>query len=256
MSSKISVEISSMPELNEPYLICGLPGSGYVGKLAADYLVEQLKGKQFADMFSTSFPPQVTIQSDGTVDLIKNSLYYCKTSSQDLVLLTGDAQPTTPESEYALAEEIIGICKKLGVKTIYTLAAYITGSFAKNPKMYGTSTSVQIVKDFSKNGIITMNSGSITGMNGLIIGAGKKAGITGVCLLGETSGYVVDAKASKLVLEALTRIIGIQVDMTELNKRVRDTEQIVKQIEAQGGQRPPSVPMPVQSDDKKLGYIS
>jgi proteasome assembly chaperone (PAC2) family protein len=38
--SKIIVEISEMPKLKNPYLVCGLPGSGYVGKLAVDYLIE------------------------------------------------------------------------------------------------------------------------------------------------------------------------------------------------------------------------
>jgi len=255
MSSKISVEISTMPKLNHPELICGFPGSGYVGKLAVDYLITQLKGEKFADIFSTSFPPQVIIQSDGTIDLIKNTFHYCSANSHDLVLLTGDAQPITPESEYTLAEEIIGLCKKLGVKTIYTLAAYITGTFTKTPKVYGTSTSSQVIKDFSKNDIITMSSGSITGMNGLLIGAGKKAGIEGICLLGETSGYVVDAMASKAVLQVLTKKMGIQIDMTELDKRVQDTEQIIRTIQAQGGQRPSS-PLPQQPDKKDLGYIS
>ncbi|MGI0081796.1 MAG: PAC2 family protein, partial [Nitrosopumilaceae archaeon] len=178
---KITVEVSQMPKLQNPQLICGLPGSGYVGKLAVDYLIEELKGTQFANIFSSSFPPQVMVQPDGTIDLMKNTLYYCKNKPNDIILLTGDAQPVTPESEYAMAEEIIGICEKLGVKNIYTLAAYITGTFSKTPKVYGTSTSVNVVKGFAKQGIFKMDAGSITGMNGLMIGVGKTRGITGVC---------------------------------------------------------------------------
>jgi uncharacterized protein (TIGR00162 family) len=254
--SKIIVEISEMPKLKDPYLICGLPGSGYVGKLAIDYLIEELKGVQFGNIFSSSFPPQVSVQADGTIDLMKNTLYYCKNKPNDIILLTGDAQPVTPESEYAMAEEIIGICENLGVKNIYTLAAYITGSFSKSPKVYGTSTSLQVVKEFSKQGILTMNGGSITGMNGLMIGAGKTKGITGVCLLGETSGYVVDAKASKAVIEILSKILGLKLDMTTLIKKAQDTDQLIKTVEEQMGQRAASEQLPMPSQDKKLGYIS
>lgn len=254
--SKIIVEISEMPKLKDPYLICGLPGSGYVGKLAVDYLIEELKGVQFGNIFSASFPPQVSVQTDGTIDLMKNTLYYCKNKPNDIVLLTGDAQPVTPESEYAMAEEIIGICENLGVKNIYTLAAYITGSFSKSPKVYGTSTSLQVVKEFSKQGILTMNGGSITGMNGLMIGAGKTKGITGVCLLGETSGYVVDAKASKAVIDILSKILGLKLDMTTLIKKAQDTDQLIKTVEEQMGQRTASEQLPMPSQDKKLGYIS
>lgn len=253
---RITVEITEMPKLKNPSLVCGLPGSGFVGKLAVDHLVEELKGVQFASIFSSSFPPQVLIHPDGTADLMKNTLYYCRGKGSDLVLLSGDAQPVTPESEYEMANEITRICEKLGVKTIYTLAAYITGTFTKTQKVYGTSTSPQIVKEFEKHGIQQMNSGSITGMNGLIIGVGKRKNITGVCLLGETSGYVVDAVASKAVLETLAKILGLKLDLTGISKKAQDTKQLVKTIEEQMGGRHGPESLPMQQPDKKLGYIS
>jgi len=236
-------------------MICGFPGSGYVGKLAIDHMIDELKATPFANIFSSSFPPQVLIQSDGTADQMKNTLYYSRGDKNDLVLLSGDAQPITPESEYEMAEEIVKICDTLDVKTIYTLAAYITGAFSKNPKVYGTSTVLQIIKEFQKYDVSTMNSGSITGMNGLILGVGKRKGITGICLLGETSGYVVDAKASKIVLETLIKILNLKLDLTGITKKAQDTEHLVKTIEEQMGQRAgESLPMP--QHDKKLGYIS
>ena len=79
-----------------------------------------------------------------------------------------------------------------------------------------------------------MDGGSITGMNGVIIGIAKLTrGIKGTCLLGETSGYVVDAKTSKSILETLISIIGITVDMANLEKRAKDTEMLIQTIEQQ-----------------------
>lgn len=256
LSNRVIVEITEMPKLKNPQLVCGLPGSGYVGKLAVDHMIEELKGVPFANIFSPSFPPQVLIQSDGTADLMKNTLYYCKSKPCDLVLLSGDAQPVSPESEYEMADEITKICEKLGVKTIYTLAAYITGTFTKTQKVYGTSTSAEIVKDFPKHDILPMNSGSITGMNGLIIGVGKRKNITGICLLGETSGYVVDAKASKSILETLSKMLDLKFDLSGIAKKAKDTEQLVKTIEEQMGARHSAESLPMTQPDKKLGYIS
>jgi len=253
---RIIVEMFEMPKLRNPTLICGFPGSGYVGKLAIDHMVEELKATPFANMFSSSFPPQVLIQSDGTTDLMKNVLYYFRGQTTDLILLSGDAQPVTPESEYEMAEEIAKICSQLGVKTIYTLAAYITGTFSKTPKVYGTSTTQKIVNEFEKFGVSIMSSGSITGMNGLIIGVGKRKGITGICLLGETSGYVVDAKASKVVLEILVKMLDLKLDLEGISKKAQDTEQLVKTIEEQMGQRAGGESLPLSQHDKKLGYIS
>lgn len=256
LPQRIIVEITQTPHLRNPSLICGFPGSGYVGKLAIDHIIEELKAVPFANMFSSSFPPQVLIQPDGTTDLMKNTFYYHKGETSDLVLLSGDAQPVTPESEYEMAEEIAKICDNLGVKTIYTLAAYITGSFSKNPKVYGTSTIQKIVNEFPNYGISVMNTGSITGMNGLIIGVGKRKGITGICLLGETSGYVVDAKASKVVLEALVKMLDLKLDLAGIAKKAQDTENLVKTIEEQMGHRSGGDSMPLPQHDKKLGYIS
>jgi proteasome assembly chaperone (PAC2) family protein len=104
-----------------------------------------------------------------------------------------------------------------------------------------------------------MDSGSITGMNGLVIGIAKLRNIKGLCLLGETSGYVVDAKASKVVLETLLQIINIKVNMTNLEKRAKDTETLIQTIEQQmlavrggrqlEGQQPSQKP-------RDTGYIS
>ncbi len=76
----------------------------------------------------------------------------------------------------------------------------------------------------SEKDILTMDSGSIVGMNGLIIGIAKLRGMQGTCLLGETSGYVVDAKASKSILESLLSVVEIMVDMTNLEKKAKDMD--------------------------------
>ena len=96
---------SKLPEMNSPYLLCGFPGSGYVGKLTVDYLIKELNAIHLADIYSSELPPQVTIRDDGNVDLMKNILYYKKgeTNGVDLLFLTGDAQPINGNSEYILS---------------------------------------------------------------------------------------------------------------------------------------------------------
>ncbi|MGA9149915.1 MAG: proteasome assembly chaperone family protein [Candidatus Nitrosopolaris sp.] len=249
----------SLPDLKSPYLICGFPGSGYVGKIAVDHLIEELHAERLADIYSTSFPPQVLIRSDGTADLMKNTIFYSKGSSGiNLLLLTGDSQPANPDSEYLLAEEIMDIATKFNTNHVFTLAAYITGVFVEKPRIFGTATDTDTIRSFSESNISTMDGGSITGMNGLIIGIAKLRGIRGTCLLGETSGYVVDAKASKSILETLLQIVGINIDMKNLEKRAKDTEMLIQTIEQQMAGR---VGQPQQQQGgttrpSAMGYIS
>ena len=240
LSSRSGINVvytsTTLPELQSPYLICGFPGSGYVGKIAIDHLIQELNAKRLVDIYSTSFPPQIMIRTDGVAELMRNTIFYSKagaTSGNDLLLLTGDSQPSSPESEYALAEQILDIAAKFDTKKAFTLAASVTGVFVDKPRIFGTATDADIVKTFDKQNILTMDNGSIGGMNGLVIGIAKLRGMKGTCLLGETSGYVVDAKASKAILESLLSIVGITIDMTNLEKRAKDTEMLIQTVEQQ-----------------------
>ena len=323
MSKPIEIVFSEKktPSLNSPYLICGFPGTGLVGKLAVDYLIKELGAIHMADVFSSYFSPQVVIQADGTTSIVKNSLYYVKNnntnnnsdnvnktsknkkeikdiskpevqlnqsinglpsqsidslksttndplSSKDLILLTGDSQPVVPGSEYVLSEQILDLITKFKISNIYSLASYVTGTFVNDPKIYGTATNQEMVKSFRSFNISTLDNGNITGMNGLILGLGKLRGIEGICLLGETSGYVIDAKASKNLLEIVNNVLGIHINMDEMNKRSKDTEILIKNLEqqmmAKSGQFPQSVPTEEQEEElmfpqnrkSNMGYIS
>ena len=111
--------------------------SGFVGKMAVDHLIHELNPNHLADVYSTSFPPQVVIRTDGVADLMKNTIFYSKTTSNnDLLLLTGDSQPADPVSEYLLAEEILQIAAKFDTKKVFTLGAYITGVFLDRGHVY------------------------------------------------------------------------------------------------------------------------
>jgi hypothetical protein len=162
----------------------------------------------------------------------------------------------------------LDLITKFKISNIYSLASYVTGTFVNDPKIYGTATNPEIVKSFRSFNISTLDNGNITGMNGLILGLGKLRGIEGICLLGETSGYVIDAKASKNLLEILNNVLGIHINMDEMNKRSKDTEVLIKNLEqqmmAKSGQFPQNVPTEEQEEEltfpqnrkSNMGYIS
>jgi proteasome assembly chaperone (PAC2) family protein len=76
------------------------------------------------------------------------------------------------------------------------------------------------------------------------------------CLLGETSGYVVDAKASKSILESLLSIVGIMVDMTNLEKKAKDTERLIQTMQQQVAGRALEGQQPGVPHKPDTGYIS
>jgi uncharacterized protein len=251
----VKTKVISRPKARSPVLVCGLPGSGLVGKLAADHLVRELKAKKVAEYSEESFPPQVNVSDEGIATTMKGELFYAKTGGpHDLFIFTADAQPGSSEGEYRLSDAVVAHCKALGVKSLYTLAAYVTGSFAEAPKVHGAGTSDAVVRALAANDVALMKDGGISGMNGVLVGIAGLRGVGGACLLGETSGYVVDAGASKAVLERLAKLVGFKVDTRSLSEKAEETKKLITQLQSMAEQGSETVPQPRK--EKQPGYIS
>lgn len=250
----VSERVIEAPRAVDAVLVCGLPGSGYVGKLAADHLVSSFKLKRVAEFSTPTFPPQVSVRQDGTVEPPKGELFFARAGrGRSLFVFTADAQPTTSAGEYELSDAVVKFAKKCGVKRVYTLAAYITGSFSSSPKVYGAGTSRAMLESLTENGVTLMKDGGISGMNGLLIGVAALRGLEGACLLGETSGYVVDAAASKAVLELLARVIGVPVDTSKLKEKAEETQKVISQLQAMAEQSREAAPQ--SGREQRPGYI-
>ena len=177
-----------------------------------------------------------------------------------MMFLTGDSQLSNPDAEYLLAETILGIASKYSALHVYALAAYITGVFVQKPRVFCTASDMETLRDINTSDVAVMDSGAITGMNGLIVGLAKLKGMRGTCLLGETSGYVVDAKASRSLLEVLTMRLSVEISMEALDARAKDTEMLIKTIEQQmvqpSGERLEGGEQTSQTNPRNTGYIS
>ena len=254
------LERGKKPVLRNPVLVCGLPGSAFVGKFAVDHLISELPGTLLAEIYSDSFPPQVIVKETGEVSLIKNELYFWKNSDRngnDLIILTGDAQPLTPESEYSLSEYIVDYSsRELGAKQLITLGAYVTGAFTESPKVYGATTDVTLASRIKDLGGNLMLEGGITGMNGLLLGMAKLKRMDGYTLLGETSGYVFDPKASECVLNLLGKIVRFEIDMKKLEARAREAQEALREGERLRSQEEERQGRGETEGRKRLDYIS
>ncbi len=237
------------PKLVNPVLIEGLPGVGNVGKLAADHLIDETGAEKIAEIYSKHFPPQVLVEDSGVIRQVNNELYYLK--NPDILILGGDYQGLTSEGQYELADFVLNIAEKFGVKKIFTLGGYGLGRMIKRHRVLGAATNLHLVKEMKKYDVVFPKGepgSGIIGASGLLLGMGMLRGMNGVCLMGETSGYFVDPKAARAVLEVLTKVLGIKIDFSELDEKAAAIEKLaskMKEMEKQEIKR--------RKDD--LGYI-
>ena len=229
------------PVLNKPVLIEGLPGVGNVGKIAADFLAEKLEAKHFATVLSKHFPPQVLINNEGVGIMASNELFYVKDvgeSHLDVIFLLGDFQAATAEGQFLVCNEMMNeIFLRYDVSTVFTLGGYGTGKMVDDAAVLGAATDTETRDKLAPYGVTFRPgepAGGIVGASAVLLGLAQFHGIEGACIMGETSGYLVDYKSASKVLDVLEKLLGTEVDRTEFNEKCQQVDFIagkVKELE-------------------------
>ena len=223
-------------DLTDPIMIEGLPGVGHVGKLVADHMVEELHAEKIIEIYSPHFPPQVMVKEDGTIKQVKNEIYARRgqNGEPDLLIIIGDYQSATNEGHYELTSIFLDIAESYKVRRIYALGGYGTGQFVDKSSVMGAATSIELVEEMKTQGVLFQENepgGGIIGVSGLLLGLGALRGLDVICLMGVTSGYLVDPKAASEVLRVLSGILGLEVGMHALEERAKEMEKIIGKLQ-------------------------
>ncbi len=246
----VIVRMADNVKLKNSILIVGLPGIGNVGKITADFLIENLKAKKLADIFSHHLPPQVLMNEDALARLVRNELYYKRRKDGDLIFFTGDFQGLTSQGQYEICYKILELSTRFDVKQIITLGGYQIGKLMEIPRVLGAYTSKEMKEKVEKLGVIFSKNepgGGIVGGAGLFLGMGFELfELPGVCLMGETSGYFTDPKSAKQVAKILVEYLELETDVSLLDERIREIEDITNRM----------IENPPQEERKEdLGYF-
>lgn len=220
-------------DISAPVLIEGLPGIGHVGKLVAEHMIHELGAQKIAEIESIFFPPQVIIGENGTVRLANNEIYAYEGRDRNILFLVGDFQSTSAEGHYLLADTYLSIAEDHGVSRIYTLGGYGVGHLVEIPRVLGAVNQDHLREEIEAAGAIISPDepgGGIIGAAGLLLGLGKARGIEGICLMGETSGYLVDPKSAARVLDVLTTMLELRIDATTLQERGIEMEHMIQKL--------------------------
>lgn len=205
-------------------MVCGLPDSGLVAKIAVDHLIDVLRPELIAKVYSVYLPPQVIIRNNGLVELMSHQLYYSK--SAQLLIYTGDSQPIESKGAFLLSRVVVELAKSHSVSELIILAAMIKGSPVIQPNVYVSATSDKLAEEYIALGAKKTGTGAITWMHGLILGEAYRSNLRAVCLSGETQGELPDPKAAEAALSILGKRLDIPIDLTNLKEKVRDFERL------------------------------
>lgn len=238
MTWKVTL-IGKRPKLKKPILIEGLPGIGNVGKVAVDFMIDELKAKKLYELFSYTFPHSVFVNEKNLVELPTIELYYKRMKNgNDLLLLAGDIQPIDEVSCYEFSEKILDIMQDFKGQEVITLGGIGLQNIPKKPKVYCTGNSKDIIERYKKgvnvhaqlHGVV----GPIVGVSGLLLGLAEKRKIPAISFLAETYGHpmYLGVKGAREILKILDKKLKLGIDLKDLDKEIMELEsEIVKKTE-------------------------
>jgi len=231
-----SIEIDRVadPSLDDPALVEGLPGVGHVGKLAADHLTSEFDAELVRRVYADEFPPQVAVE-DGVASLACAEFHAVDADGVDLLVLTGDHQAGSTAGHYRLTDAFLDVAGSFGVDRAYALGGLPTGELVDDDDhaVVGAVTDAGLREDLTDAGVEFRDNepaGGIVGVSGLLLGLGGRRGLAAACLMGETSGYLVDPKSARAVLAALEELLGFSVSFEDLEDRAEEMEEVVGRI--------------------------
>jgi uncharacterized protein len=262
---QVTQEMKTLPQLKNPLFIEGLPGIGNVGKIAVDFLVDELKAKKLYSFFSYKFPHSVFVSNNNLIEMPKVELYYKKSTGnrRDLLFLTGDIQPIDEESCYTFCEEILKIVKIFNCSEIITTGGIGLQDMPEKTKIYVTGNNEKLLNSYLKKDLLTEKDifgvvGPIVGVSGVLLGLGNMQNVKGVALLAETFGHPMHlgVKGAKEILRVLNKKFTLNLNIKKLNKEISEVEkEILKKTKEWASEMLHSTPAGAKAKNKEVNYI-
>jgi len=205
----MGIKIFREPELNHPDLIAAWPGIGNIGLISVDMLRAQLQAEQFAEIepYEFFYPRRVSIRNGllSEMDFPGCRFYFHRHEKRDIIIFIGEEQPSENGKVYAegkkayqMAGQVLDVAARYGCRRVYTSGAAVTLTHHDAaPRVWGVSSSREINHEILHcsntilmGQVVGRDIGSITGLNGLLLGMAKQRGFEAVCLMGEIPDYL------------------------------------------------------------------
>lgn len=214
-------------ELDEPTMLDGLPGEGLIGKLVADYVVDQFDMVYYAGVYCEGIPRVAAYRMDDSE--VRPPLQIHADADNDLLVLASDV-PISPSQSPEFNVCITDWLDEVGAVPIYLsgLPAGVEGEAAGPGTETDSGGGADSRGPRELSGLATgdgdallakadlpppRHDGIVTGPTGALLNRACDVGLDSVGLLVESHDELPDYEAARTVIErGIEPIVGIDVD--------------------------------------------
>jgi uncharacterized protein len=216
---KKELYIFSKPLPENTSILMGFPGSGLVGTIALQYLVDQMEFELIGTMTSKYFPP-LAMMNKGVIN--EPVRIYLK---GNVAAIVADI-PIHPMICYEVTNGILDWLEPFRPKEVLTIAGIITNELEK--RVFGVATTIDALPRIQDLTLI-LPIGSISGVASSLLTECKARGIPAYGLLGETVN-APDPRASAATIAVLNKMYEFNLDVQPLIEQAVEIEQSMGKI--------------------------
>jgi proteasome assembly chaperone (PAC2) family protein len=270
----MGIRLSQEPQLENPILVASWPGIGNIGIIAVDTLKGILEAEEFGEIEPWEFfyPKRVLIRK-GILEYLEfpsSKFYFKRVRGRDIIFFIGEEQPTEGGRMYAegrkayrMAGLVLDVAEKFKCRRVYTSGAAVALiHHTTKPRVWAVPNGESLISEIKayQNTVLMSDiegrggHGSITGLNGLLLGVARKRGFEAICLMGEIPVYLQGLplsypKASKSVLEVLSHSLKVEVNLDTLDELDRKVEQRIEEFYQQ-------IPLEIRGQLDRLKHVA
>mgnify|MGYP001626198012 CR=1 FL=1 len=208
-------------KLREGLLVQGLPGIGYAGKLAVDYIVREMKLPKVAELVTDGLllhSNVAVLVDEGSVIHLPAYEFYLLEGPRDTLFVTAPTQPVA-WMQYEVAEYVLDYFQMVGGSEVVGVCGTTMG---EGEGVYFAAADERVREELAAMGFKPSPGGVITGACGLLPALAALRGLKAYVLMGYVSQPELDPMAAKQLVQALSKILGVAIDTRNLDMLIEE----------------------------------
>ena len=203
------VEVGKVEDFKDFTMVCGFPGPGLVGGIAAIYIIKALAMREVGHVRSRYLPP-VAVFYGG---VLRHPLrIYASEDKKLLVVVSEAALPSI--SFFDISNAILDWAEKKGARRVICLEGLTVKE--KTGKAIFAAAEPEVMGSLAKYGVEMLEEGFVSGINGTLLNECLNRRIDGFCLFAETYPLHPDPEAAAKTIDTLNHILNLNINTKPL----------------------------------------
>jgi len=204
----------------------GFPGIGSVGKILVDYLIKVYKPKKVKQIVTDYLPNIVFVREKNLIEPAQISIYKKSLDDFDLILLSGNVQPTEDYSAYSVARMIVKELTKLNVDELIAFGGIGLPVEPENPRLFIAGTKEDLIKKLKKKYKLNDSFGTVThisGLAGLVPMFSEQKGISSLIIITETfaNPFYIGVPGARSFLQFLNKYLKLKLSLSSFDREFK-----------------------------------